>query len=95
MAVVVTTLVALVVVGNHDAWLVGGGLVLLVACLGLVAGMWPAWLFLTVVASGDLIAALFTWLAWWTVVVNGTMIILLLARPTRRYAVRWRPLPRG
>jgi hypothetical protein len=95
VAVVVTALAALLVVGNLDAWLVGGGLVLLAASFGLIAGMWPAWLFLTVVAAGDMVAALFVWPAWWTVLTNGIMLALLLARPTRHHAVRWRPLPRG
>ena len=95
LAVVVATLAALLLVGKRDAWLVGGGLVLLAASSGLVAGIWPAWLFLTVVATGDLLSALFRWPGWWTVLINGTMLILLLAPPTRRHAIRWRPLPRG
>jgi hypothetical protein len=95
MAVVVATLTALLLIGKRDAWLVGGGLVLLLASSGLVAGMWPAWLFLTLVAAADLLAALVRWPGWWAVLINGTMLILLLARPTRRHAVRWRPLPRG
>jgi hypothetical protein len=39
MAVVVATLTALLLIGKRDAWLVGGGLVLLLASSGLVAGM--------------------------------------------------------
>jgi hypothetical protein len=88
---VVAALVALLVMGGLDGWLLGGGLVLLVALLGLVRGVWLAWLFLTVVAAGDLVAALFMWPAWGTVLVNVPLLALLLLRPTRRYASRGRP----
>jgi hypothetical protein len=95
LAVVVATLATLLLIGKRDAWLVGGGLLLLAAAAGLVAGLWPAWLFLTFVAAADLLAALFRWPGWWAVLINGTMLILLLAPPTRQHAVRWRPLLRG
>lgn len=68
-----------------------GGLALVLASFGLLRGVWLAWLFLTFVATGDLVAALFMWPAWWTVLVNGIMLALLLSPPTRRYARRGRP----
>jgi hypothetical protein len=55
--------------------------------------VWLAWLFLTVVAVGDVMLALLQWPAWWIeiVLINGTMLALLLSRPTRRHARRGRP----
>lgn len=66
---------------------------LLAVSAGLWLRLWLAWFFLTAVAAGDLVAALATWPEWgWLIVlVNGTMLALLLARPTRRYARRGRP----
>lgn len=92
VAVVVTALAALAVAHEIDAWLVGGGLLLLLASYGLVRGIWLAWLLLTVIATGDVVAALLMWPAPWTLLVNGIMLALLLAGPTRRHAVRWRPV---
>jgi hypothetical protein len=31
------------------------------------------------------------WTAQWIIVINGIMLVLLLTRPTRRYARRGRP----
>ena len=91
VAVVVAALAELVVAGRIDGWLVGGGLLLLVASFGLWRGVWFAWLFLMVVAVGDLVGALFMWPAWGTLIVNGAMLALLLAPPTRRHVRRGRP----
>lgn len=93
VVVVATILVAsLVHEGAHER-LVSGGPVLVLASLGLVRGVWLAWLFLTVVAAGDMALALLHWPAWWieVVLINGTMLALLLSLPTRRYARRGRP----
>jgi hypothetical protein len=84
-AVVVAALAELVVVGRIDGWLIGGGLLLLVLSLALVQGVWFAWLLLTVVSAGDLLAVPFMWPAWGMLLVNGAMLTLLLAPPTRRY----------
>jgi membrane protein implicated in regulation of membrane protease activity len=93
VAIVAAVLVAVVVAHGVDGWLLGGGLVLLVASLGLMRGIWLAWLFLTVVAAGDLVVALSRWPWWWPAAVNAALLALLLAPPTRRYAHRRRHRP--
>lgn len=90
VAVVVAVLVDLLVRGRVDGWLFGGGSLLLLASYGLVRGIWFAWAFLTVVAVGDLVIAAIRWPAWPLALVNGTMLLLLLAPSTWRY-VRRRP----
>jgi hypothetical protein len=93
VAVVATIIVvSLVHEGAHER-LVYGGLMLVLASFGLVRGVWLAWLFLTVVAAGDVALALLQWPAWWieVVLINGAMLALLLSRPTRRHARRGRP----
>jgi hypothetical protein len=89
VAVIVATL-AYLAVHAVDAWLVGGGALLLLASFALVRGVWIAWLFLTAVAIGDIVDALVTWPAWGELLVNGALAVLLLAPPTRDY-VRRRP----
>jgi hypothetical protein len=52
------------------------------------------WLFLAAVAAGDVIIGVYKWPEWpatWIIVINGMMLALLLARPSRRYARRGRP----
>jgi hypothetical protein len=91
--VAITLLVALVREGAQGRW-VGGGLLLLIATLGLVWGVWLSWLFLTALAAGDVIIGLVKWPEWpwsWILVINGFMLVLLLAGPTRRYTSRGRP----
>jgi hypothetical protein len=86
-------LVALVREGPHGRW-VGAALLLLVATFGLVQGIWAAWLFLLVIAVGDIIVGVANWPdggAAWTIAINGFMLTLLLARSTRRHARRGRP----
>lgn len=95
VAVIAAVLVALLIADASDRYLLSGGLLLVVASFGLLRGAWLAWLFLTAVAAGDLVYALFTWPAWGTVLVNATLLALLLAGPTRRYARRGRPGLRG
>ena len=85
-AVVTTVLVALLVAQRIDGYLLGGGFLLLLASYGLVRGIWFAWLFLTALTVADLVDAALVWPAWWTVLVNATLLVLLLAPPTRRYA---------
>ena len=86
-------LVALVVEGPHDR-LLGGGLLLLIVTLGLVRGVWAAWLFLVVVAVSGIVAG-FDWPTWRgaaeIVAVNALMLVLLLASSTRRFTRRGRP----
>jgi hypothetical protein len=88
VAIVAAVLVAVVVAHGVDGWLLGGGLLLVAASLGLMRGIWLAWLFLTVVAAGDLLVALSRWPWWWPAAVNVALLALLLAPPTRRYARR-------
>jgi hypothetical protein len=85
VAVVVTVLIYLLLFGRIDGWLFGGGLLLLLASYGLVRGLWFAWLFLTVVAVGDLVIAAIRWPALGAAFVNRTMLLLLVAPSTRRY----------
>ena len=63
------------------------GPVLVLASIGLLQRIWPAWLFLVVVHVGSLVVATFIWAA----LLNAIMAILLVAPPTRRYARRGRP----
>jgi hypothetical protein len=91
VVVVATVLVALLVADGIDRTLLTGGLLLVVASFGLLQGIWFAWLFLTIVAAGDLVIALTRGPAWWPLLVNATMLALLLSGPTRRYARRGRP----
>jgi hypothetical protein len=86
--------VALAIEGpNPD--LLGGGSVLALATLGRWRALWVAWLFLVFVGAGSLVFLLVRWPSWWlagaALVVHGTMLALLLARPTRLYARRGRP----
>jgi hypothetical protein len=79
--------------GPHER-LLGGALVLMLATFALLQGLWVAWLFLTAVAVGDMIIGLLDWPSWTatsTIVINGVMLALLVAGPTRRYARRGRP----
>jgi hypothetical protein len=75
----------------QDARSVGGEAVLIVATTGLLARIWLAWLFLVLVAAGDMVAALGNGPDWWTVILNGGMLALLSLPSTRRYAARGRP----
>jgi hypothetical protein len=90
-AFVGAVLVELLVRDAGDRELLTYGPVLALASFALVLGIWFAWLFLTTVAAGDLVYAAFTWPGWETVAINGIMLVLLLARPTRRYARIGRP----
>jgi hypothetical protein len=91
--VAVIFVVALVREGPHER-LIAGGLLLLILTFGLVQGVWLSWLLLTAFAAGDVILGLSRWPVWtaqWIIVINGIMLVLLLTRPTRRYARRGRP----
>src|SRR5215210_1177830 len=92
VAVVVTVLVYLLLFGRVDGWLFGGGLLLLFASYGLVRGIWFAWLFLTVVAVGDLVIAAIEWPAWGAALVNGTLLALLVCPSTWHWVRRRRRL---
>jgi hypothetical protein len=86
-------LIALVREGPQGRW-IGAALLLLIATFGLVQGVWAAWLFLMVIAVGDIIVGAAEWpqgRAAGTVAINGCMLALLLAGSTRRYARRGRP----
>jgi hypothetical protein len=91
LAVVATVLLALLINDPADPGLFVGGPLLILASVGLLEGFWLAWLFLTLVSVGSLVGVPFMWPAWWTVVINGLLLALLLARHTRRYARRGRP----
>jgi hypothetical protein len=88
VAVVVSVLVDLLLFGRIDGWLLAGGSLLLLASYGLVRGIWFAWVFLTAVAVGDLVIAVLRWPALAMFLVNGTMLVLLVAPSTRRYVRR-------
>lgn len=93
VAVVATILVVSLVREGAHGRLLGGGLVLVLASLGLYRGVWLAWLFLCVVAVGDMVHIVRHWPPWWIVGVflNATMLALLVSRPTREHARRGRP----
>jgi hypothetical protein len=87
-AVIVAALLFLLVSGRVDGWLVGGGSLLLLASYGLLRGVWVAWLFLTVVAIGDVIIAAVRWPAWGALLINLTLLVLLLWPSTLRFIHR-------
>ena len=89
VAVVATTIVVLVP-GDPDPRAVGGATVLVLLTAGLWYGIWPVWLLLVVVTLVNTIIGL-TRPAWATVLLNGTLLILLIAPPTLRHARRGRP----
>ena len=80
--------------GAHES-LVYGGSLLALSTVGLWRSVWIAWLFLVVVVgAGGLAAALLRWPSSWVVagvLLHGTMLALLVSRPTRRYVRRGRP----
>jgi lysylphosphatidylglycerol synthetase-like protein (DUF2156 family) len=75
----------------QDARSVGGETLLGLATTGLLARIWLAWLFLVLVAAGDMVLALGNGPDWWAVTLNGVMLALLLLPSARRYAGRGRP----
>jgi len=96
-AAIVATIVVVSLVreGAHHG-LVFGGSVWALATFGLWRSRWIAWLFLVVVISaGDLAVMLIRWpsslyLAS-AILLHGTLLALLLSRPTRLYTRRGRP----
>jgi hypothetical protein len=78
-------LFSLVAEEPHDR-LLAGGIVLLIVTLGLVHGVWAAWLFLVVMAVSGIVGGL-DWPTWRgaaeIVAVNAIMLVLLLAPTTR------------
>ena len=94
------TLVATILVsslvreGAHEG-LVFGGSVWALATLGLWRSGWISWLFLVfVVSAGGLAVVLVRWPSLLyvgvAVLLHGTLLALLLSRPTSRYARRGR-----
>jgi hypothetical protein len=92
-AVVVAGIVLFFLISRwpQDARSVGSEVVLIIATTGLLARLWLAWLFLVLVATGDIVVALVNGPGWWVVIVNGVMLAFLLLPSTRRYAGRGRP----
>jgi len=91
--VVVIVLVSLVRDGPHGRW-VGAALLFLLITYGVVQGLWPAWVFLLVIAVGDILVGVANRPdrgAPVTITLNAFMLALLLAGSTRRYACRGRP----
>ena len=88
--VVVAVLLGVLLFGEADAWLFGGGAVLLLATLGLMRGLWVAWLALLVVSIGDLLVTAASRPAWWawSAAVNLRLLLLLLAPDSRRHVRR-------
>jgi lysylphosphatidylglycerol synthetase-like protein (DUF2156 family) len=83
--VVAAALLWLVVVGGIYVSLLAGAAVLVLATFGFASGVRVAWIFLTIVAVADLVYAVATWPAWGALLVNGTLLVLLLAAATRRH----------
>jgi hypothetical protein len=90
-AIVAAVLVFELLIGGVDSSAVGGVITLVVATLGLVVGIWFAWLFLTFVAAAHLILVPWMRPLSWDLLLNGVMLALLLLRATRDHAIRWRP----
>jgi hypothetical protein len=91
--VVVIVLVSLVRDGPHGRW-VGAALLFLLITYGVVQGLWPAWVFLLVIAVGDILVGVANWPdpgAPVAIALNAFMLAVLLARSTRRYVRRGRP----
>ena len=92
---VAAALIAVALVREVDGRLLGGVIVLAIATVGLLAGLWFAWLFLLLQAAGNVLVALTDGRAARalavTVASNATIATLLLLLPTRRYARRGRP----
>jgi hypothetical protein len=87
LALVVAALLFVLVTHGVDGWLIGGGLLLLLASYGLLRGAWIAWLFLTVVAAGDVVVTAAAGPAWLSLALNLALLVLLLAPSTRRHVV--------
>ena len=93
---VATILVVSLVWEDDRQGLVFGGSVWGLATLGLWRSSWVAWLFLVIVPSAsNLVFMLIRWPSSLyvasAVILHGTLLALLLARPTRRYTRRGRP----
>ena len=64
---------------------------LVLGAVGLVYALWIAWIFRTIVAVAGIGDGLYPGIVGWTLVIYGTMFLLLVAPPTWRYARRVRP----
>ena len=89
-----SALVAVLITGFYvkdggGAWLFGA-IVLAAATIGLLDGRRLAWLFLTIIASADILAVLIARspFMWSAVAANALMLALLLAPSTRHWAQR-------
>jgi hypothetical protein len=80
---VAAVVVALLFAHGPDRWTLGGGALLLCASLAVVCGRRYAWMFLAVVAAGDLLLFLVAGSSWPALAVNAVMLALLLAPATR------------
>ena len=89
VAIVATTIVVLVP-GDPDPRAVGGATVLVLLTAGLWYGIWPVWLLLFLITGGNTIRLLMR-PDWAGVLLNGTLLILLVAPPTQRHVHRGRP----
>jgi hypothetical protein len=90
--VVAAVLIWLLVDNGTGVWLLGA-LLLSLATVGVVSGLWSAWAFLSVVTAGDIVVVLIARppFVWSTVAINGIMFALLLAPPTRQWIRYGRP----
>ena len=95
VAIVAAVILVELAIGGIDSSSIDGGLTLVGASLGLLVGIWFAWLFLTFVSAAHLVV--YPWIgpASWDLLLNGILLALLLLPPTRLYTVRWRPRFRG
>lgn len=90
---VAAVLIWLLVDNGTGVWLLGA-LLLSLATVGAVSGVWAAWAFLVAVTAGDIVVVVIARppFLWSTVVINGVLLALLLAPPTRRWTRRGRLL---
>ena len=94
LAVFAVLVVLVSFVQDGPARWVGAALLFLLVTYGVVRGLWPAWVFLLVVAAGDILVGVSKWPdrgAPVTIALNAFMLALLLAGSTRRYVRRGRP----
>lgn len=93
LAVFVAVVLAAVVGGEGVVLWFAGSAVFGAGLVGIYYRSRVAWVLLTSLQAGQLIAALAAGLAWWVVAILAVQVALLLAPPTRRY-FRREPPPR-
>ena len=90
-AVIVLALVIALVDPDREPRSVPAAVLLLGAVMGLLVGLWPAWLFLTLIEVGNLLMLVGErpdWLSWKWMLLKAAMVALLIIPATRGH-VAW------